>query len=102
MAFEMASTNLVLELSIILIVLMGWQFMAAEAMAAPIIVAILAVLFRTFLRPDLVREAKEQADKGIPGRMEGHPDMDMSVPAERSLWQRVASHTALPALSHPF
>src|SRR6266852_2616716 len=27
MAFEMASTNLVLELSIILIVLMGWQFM---------------------------------------------------------------------------
>jgi uncharacterized membrane protein YraQ (UPF0718 family) len=35
MAFEMASTNLVLELSIILIVLMGWQFMAAEAIAAP-------------------------------------------------------------------
>jgi len=35
----MASTNLVLELSIILIVLMGWQFMAAEAIAAPIMVA---------------------------------------------------------------
>ncbi len=35
MAFEMASINLVLELSIILIVLMGWQFMAAEAIAAP-------------------------------------------------------------------
>src|SRR5437667_11623703 len=31
MAFEMASTNLVLELSIIMIVLLGWQFMAAEA-----------------------------------------------------------------------
>src|SRR5205807_5193836 len=38
MAFEMASTNLVLELSIILIVLMGWQFMAAEAIGAPIMV----------------------------------------------------------------
>jgi uncharacterized protein len=37
MTFEMASTNLVLELSIIIIVLMGWQFMAAEAIAAPII-----------------------------------------------------------------
>src|SRR6202040_4038968 len=59
MAFEMASTNLVLELSIILIVLMGWQFMAAEALAAPIMVAILALLFRLFLSPDLVREAKE-------------------------------------------
>jgi uncharacterized protein len=58
MAFEMASTNLVLELSIILIVLMGWQFMAAEAVAAPIMVAILAVLFRLFLRPQLLQAAK--------------------------------------------
>src|SRR6202140_1918029 len=61
MAFEMASTNLVLELSITLIVLMGGPFMTAEALAAPIMVAILAALFRLFLSPDLVREAKEQA-----------------------------------------
>src|SRR2546425_11785258 len=46
MAFEMASTNLVLELSIILIVLMGWKFMLAEALGAPVMVAILVVLFR--------------------------------------------------------
>src|SRR3989441_4765280 len=45
-AFEMASTNLVLELSIILIVLMGWKFMLAEALGAPVMVAILVVLFR--------------------------------------------------------
>src|SRR5215470_9390948 len=62
MAFEMASTNLVLELSIILLVLMGWQFMLAEAIAAPIMVAFLALLFRGFLRPELVEAAKEQAD----------------------------------------
>jgi uncharacterized membrane protein YraQ (UPF0718 family) len=30
MAFELASTNLVIELGIILIVLLGWQFTAAE------------------------------------------------------------------------
>src|SRR5205814_8189596 len=30
MAFELAYTNLVIELGIILIVLMGWQYMAAE------------------------------------------------------------------------
>src|SRR5215467_9994201 len=69
MAFEMASTNLVFELSIILIVLMGWHFMAAEAIAAPIMVAILALLFRAFMRPELVQAAKEQADKGLVGRM---------------------------------
>jgi uncharacterized membrane protein YraQ (UPF0718 family) len=91
MAFEMASTNLVLELSIILIVLMGWQFMAAEAIAAPIMVAILALLFRKFLTRQLVREAKEQADRGLLGRMEGHAEMDMSVPPEGPLWQSLRS-----------
>src|SRR5258706_14369328 len=38
-AFELASTNLVAELSIILIVLMGWRFMAAEAVGAIVMVA---------------------------------------------------------------
>ena len=102
MAFEMASTNLVLELSIILIVLMGWHFMAAEAIAAPIMVAILALLFRLFLRPQLVHAAKDQAEKGIAGRMEGHAEMDMSVPAEGSLWQRITSDRGMTAISHYF
>src|ERR1700730_3506846 len=73
MAFELASTNLVLELSIIMIVLLGWQFMAAEAIGALVMVAILVMLFRTFLGRRLVREAKQQADRGIAGRMEGMP-----------------------------
>jgi Predicted permease len=102
MAFEMASTNLVLELSIILIVLMGWHFMVAEAIAAPIMVAILALLFRMFLRPQLVRAAKDQAEKGIAGRMEGHAEMDMSVPAAGPLWQRSMSDKGLAAISHYF
>src|SRR5438105_14013846 len=72
MAFEMASTNLVLELSIILIALMGWQFMLAEVIGAFIMVGILVVLFRLFLHRELVEEAKTQADHGIAGRMEGH------------------------------
>src|SRR5229473_197807 len=45
MAFEMASTNLVLELSIILIALMGWKFMLAETIGALVMVAFLVVLF---------------------------------------------------------
>jgi uncharacterized membrane protein YraQ (UPF0718 family) len=102
MAFEMASTNLVLELSIILIVLMGWQFMAAEAIAAPIMVAILAVLFRKFLTPQLVQEARKQADMGIVGRMEGHAAMDMSVPPEGPVWRRIMSNRGLTAISQYF
>jgi uncharacterized protein len=102
MAFEMASTNLVLELSIILIVLMGWQFMVAEAVAAPLMVAILALLFRAFLSPERVQAAREQANRGIVGRMEGHAAMDMSVPATGSLWRRIISDRGLTAISHYF
>ena len=65
MAFELASTNLVAELSVILIVLMGWQFALAEFAGGPLMVAIVAVLFRLFLSRKLVKQAKEQADKGI-------------------------------------
>jgi hypothetical protein len=101
MAFELASTNLVLELSIIMIVLLGWQFALAEFIGASIMVAILVVLFRAFLTRRLAREAKEQADRGIAGRMEGHAEMDMSV-TEGSLWQRVTSPEGLTAISHYF
>jgi hypothetical protein len=101
MAFELASTNLVLELSIIIIVLMGWQFALAEFVGAPIMVAVMVLLFRTFLSPHLLREAKEQADRGITGRMEGMADMDMAV-AEGSLWQRITSEEGFTAISHYF
>ena len=101
MAFELASTNLVLELSIIMIVLLGWQFALAEFIGAPIMVAILVLLFRTFLGRRLVREAKEQADRDIAGRMEGHAEMDMSL-TEGSIWRRLTSSDGLTAISHYF
>src|SRR6266550_822046 len=85
MAFELASTNLVAELTIIIIVLMGWQFAAAEFVGGPLMVVLMALLFRFFLSRKLVKEAREQADKGLKGKMEGHADMDMSV-EKGSFW----------------
>jgi uncharacterized membrane protein YraQ (UPF0718 family) len=102
MAFEMASTNLVVELAIIMLVFLGWQFTLAEFIGAPIMVALLVVLFRRFLTRDLIEQAKEQADKGITGRMEGHADMDMSVTGGGSLWQRITSEQGFTAISHYF
>lgn len=102
MAFELASTNLVAELSIILIVLMGWQFALAEFAGGPLMVVIIAVLFRILLSRKLVRDAKEQADKGVKGIMEGHAEMDMSVENSRSLWQRLISPEGITATSHYF
>src|SRR5216117_705432 len=46
MAFQFASTNLVIELGIILAVLLGWQFTAAEFVGGPLMIVGLALLFR--------------------------------------------------------
>src|ERR1700730_15423154 len=102
MAFEMASTNLVVELAIIMLVFLGWQFTLAEFIGAPLMVALLVVLFRRSLTRDLLDEARRQADKGIAGRMEGHAEMDMSVGGDGSLWQRITSDQGFTAISHYF
>jgi uncharacterized protein len=97
MAFELASTNLVIELGVILALLLGWQFTLAEFAGGPIMIVVLAVLFRLFLREHLLREARTQADRGIAGSMEGHAAMDMSM-REGTLF----SAAGFTAVSHVF
>jgi uncharacterized membrane protein YraQ (UPF0718 family) len=102
MAFQIASTNLVIELGIILIILMGWQFAAAEFVGGPIMIVLLAVMFRLLLKPKLLDAARQQADKGLAGSMEGHAAMDMSVQESGSLWRRLTSSKGFTAVSHIF
>jgi uncharacterized membrane protein YraQ (UPF0718 family) len=102
MVFELASTNLVIELGIILIVLLGWQFTAAEYLGGLLMVIFIAVLFRLTLTPRLVQAAKEQAEKGMLGKMEGHAAMDMSVEGSASFWQKLWSGKGFTAVSHYF
>ena len=101
MAFQLASTNLVAELTIIIIVLMGWQFAAAEFVGGPLMVVLIAFLFRKFLSRKLVADARAQAERGLKGKMEGHAEMDMSV-TEGPLWQRITSKDGFTATSHYF
>src|SRR5262245_8293653 len=102
MAFEIASTNLVVELGVILALLMGWQFTAAEFVGGPIMIVALAVLFRLFVRSRLIEAAWRQADRGLAGSMEGHAAMDMSVQGEGSFWRRLSSKDGFTAVSHVF
>ena len=101
MAFELASTNLVIELGIILIVLMGWQFTAAEFLGGILMVIFIALIFRLTLTPRLVQMAKTQAEKGLTGRMEGHAAMDMIV-SGGSFFQKLLSSKGLTAVSNYF
>ncbi|MGW7522561.1 permease [Streptomyces sp. NPDC054783] len=102
MGFEIASTNLVVELGVILALLMGWQFTAAEFVGGPIMIVVLAVLFRLLLRERLLRQAREQAERGLTGSMEGHAAMDMSVGGEGGFLRRLLSRDGLTSVSHIF
>src|SRR5713226_6395400 len=101
-AFEFASTNLVIELGIIMAILLGWQFTLAEFVGGPLMIVILAFLFRMFLRPRLVEQARAQAKRGLRGSMEGHAAMDMSVTEGGTLVERALSRNGITAISHYF
>src|SRR5213083_2202200 len=64
MAFQFASTNLVIELGIIMALLLGWQFVLGEFVGGPLMIVLLALLFRLFLKRELVDEARAEAEKG--------------------------------------
>ncbi|WP_274917784.1 permease [Streptomyces sp. WZ-12] len=102
MAFEIASTNLVVELGVILALLMGWQFTVAEFVGGPVMIVVLAVLLRLFLRESLLREARAQAERGLAGSMEGHAAMDMSVRGPGSFLRRLCSPEGVTATAHVF
>ncbi len=101
MAFQFASTNLVIELGVLLIVLMGWSFGAAEFVGGALMIALLVLFFRLMLRPKWVEAARRQAEKGLAGKMEGHAGM--ATMARQGSWrQRLTSSEGWTAISHFF
>ena len=99
--FEFASTNLVIELGLILLILLGWQFLLAEYAGGALMIVLLAFAFRLTLRRRMVEEACAQSEKGLVGKMEGHAAMDMSV-TEGPFLKRLFSGRAFSAISHYF
>jgi uncharacterized membrane protein YraQ (UPF0718 family) len=103
MAFQFASTNLVIEFGIIMALLLGWQFVLGEFVGGPLMIVLVALLFRLLLKRRLVEEARAEADQGRLGSMEGHAEMDMSVEARgRSLWHRLRSPGGFTATANYF
>src|ERR1700736_3439159 len=74
LAFLFSSTNLVLELGVILWLLMGWQFTAAEWLGGLLLIAIMTVLVKLTYPAALVEEARRHVDETTGhdhGSMEG-------------------------------
>jgi YHS domain-containing protein/uncharacterized membrane protein YraQ (UPF0718 family) len=100
--FEFASTNLVFELGLVLLILLGWQFVAAEFAGGLLMAVILWIIFKLTLRRRMVDEARRQAERGvIASTMEGHGEMDMSI-TEGPFLARLFSARAFTAISHYF
>jgi hypothetical protein len=101
-AFQIASTNLVIELGLILALLLGWQFTAAEFVGGPIMIVIVALLLRRLVSPRLIGAARTQADKAVAGSMEGHAAMDMSITTRGSFLHRLTSREGVTSVSQNF
>jgi len=64
MVFMFASTNLVLELGILLVVLLGWQFAVAQFLGGFIMVVLLALTGGFVVRGALVKRARARLQQG--------------------------------------
>jgi uncharacterized membrane protein YraQ (UPF0718 family)/YHS domain-containing protein len=83
MIFMFASTNLVLELGIVLVVLMGWQFAAAEFVGGAIMIVVLAVTGSFVIRRQQVEQARRSLQRAT---ADGHDHQAMSgVSEERQI-----------------
>jgi uncharacterized membrane protein YraQ (UPF0718 family) len=75
LAFLFSSTNLVLELGVILWLLMGWQFTAAEWLGGLVLIAVMTILVKLTYPKALVEEARRHVDAGG-----GHDHGSMEAP----------------------
>ncbi len=100
--FEFASTNLVFELGLVLLILLGWQFVAAEFAGGLLMAVILWILFKVTLRQRMIDDAKRQAERGVFGSThEAHGEMDVSI-TDGPFLSRLFSARAFTAISHAF
>lgn len=101
-AFEIASTNLVIELGIIMAILLGWQFTLAEFIGGPIMIVVFAMLARLFITPAVIEIARKVAARGAQGKREVHSHIDMSVTGDAPLLKRLFSEKGKTATAHYF
>jgi uncharacterized protein len=96
LAFLFSSTNLVLELGIILYLLMGWQFAAAEWLGGVVLIAIMTVLVKLTYPKQLVEEARRHADEAT-----GH-DHGSAEGEGRSIVERLGNPATRVAIAQNF
>jgi uncharacterized protein len=102
MIFMLASTNLVIELGLVLWILIGWQFALSEYVGGIIMIGLLALVAQFFFRPALVERARRHlAEQSSASDQEAHlgdPGGERVAPLARRLrspagWADAATYT---------
>ncbi|TMD09491.1 MAG: YHS domain-containing protein [Chloroflexi bacterium] len=102
MVFMLASTNLVIELGLVLWILIGWQFALSEYVGGIIMIGLLALVARFFFRPALVERARQhlagQSSLSIPADRPDEPGKPQGARLAQRLrspagWADAASYT---------
>jgi uncharacterized membrane protein YraQ (UPF0718 family)/YHS domain-containing protein len=96
LTFQFASTNLVIELGIVLWVLIGWQFTLAEFVGGLVLIALMSVLLRLFVSRKLESQAREHALHAAAGHQ--HVPVSTGLP----LRSRLTSVEAWSDVAHNF
>jgi uncharacterized membrane protein YraQ (UPF0718 family)/YHS domain-containing protein len=96
LAFQFASTNLVIELGIVMWVLIGWQFTLAEFVGGLVLIAIMSVLLRLFVSKRTEQQAREHAEEADAGHQH------RSAGEKMNIRQRLTSASAWSDVAHNF
>jgi uncharacterized protein len=96
LAFQLASTNIVWELGLVLWVLIGWQFTIAEYLGGIVMIVLMTVMLRTFVSRRLEGDARRHAQHADSGHQHH------SVGSQMPLCARLTSVSAWSDVAHNF
>ncbi|NMT62102.1 permease [Marinobacter orientalis] len=72
-AFMFASTNLVIELGILILIFLGWQFLVAEIIGGLVLILISSVLIRSTYPRRWIEQARDKVEGNAPEEEEFSP-----------------------------
>ena len=96
LAFQFSSTNLVIELGVVIWILIGWQFTLAEFVGGLLLIVVMTLLLRLFVSRRLEREAREHAETAETGHQH------VSAGEQVGIRERLTSISAWSDVAHNF
>jgi len=63
LAFMFASTNLIVELGLMILILLGWEFLVAELLGGVVLIAVMAAIVHLTLPEDLFDRVREELNE---------------------------------------